>query len=134
VFERLLPFLDNILFDVKHVDNVAHQSFTGFSNHLILSNLRRLAELGASITIRVPLIPGFNATPAGIQTIARFVLSLNSTVNTIDLLPYHTLSRTKYKALGREYPWKDHNRLTETEIEALIRIIEAQGLVGNVGG
>jgi pyruvate formate lyase activating enzyme len=133
-FERLLPYLDNILFDVKHVDNDIHQSFTGIGNDLILSNLRRLADLNAPITIRVPLIPGFNATPAGVQTIARFVLSLNGGVNAIDLLPYHTLSRTKYKALGREYPWEGHQRLVETEVDALARIFETQGLTVNIGG
>jgi pyruvate formate lyase activating enzyme len=134
VFERLLPYLDNILFDVKHIDNEIHQKFTGIGNALILANLRRLAELNAPITIRVPLIPGFNAAPTSIRAIARFLLSLNGAVKAIDLLPYHTLSRAKYKALGRDYPWEDYGRLPETEIAVLARIIETRGLRVNIGG
>jgi len=134
VFERLLPYLDNILFDVKHIDDHLHQTFTGTSNTLILANLQRLAAFKAPVTIRVPLIPGFNATAPGIQAIAEFVLSLNGFVNTIDLLPYHRLGIVKYNALGRNYPWEDHQRLSNTEAEALANVVEAVGLKVNIGG
>jgi pyruvate formate lyase activating enzyme len=134
IFERLLPYLDHILFDVKHIDDHLHQTYTGISNDLILSNLRRLAVLKVPVTIRVPLIPGFNATPTDIQAIAEFILSLNGFVNSIDLLPYHTLAKTKYRALGRDYPWKNHQRLSNTEVEALADVAEAIGLTANIGG
>ncbi len=132
VFERLIPYLDTILFDIKHIDSDLHQTFTGMDNDLILSNLQRLAARNAPLTIRIPLIPGFNATPSAIRTIAEFVLSLNGSVKTIDLLPYHTLSRAKYKALGRKYPWENHNRLSESEIQALARVVEILGLAVTV--
>jgi pyruvate formate lyase activating enzyme len=134
VFERLLPYLDHILFDLKHMDSEVHQAFTGVGNELILSNLRRLVSANTPITIRVPLIPGFNATVKSIQAIAEFVLKLNGSIKGIDLLPYHTLGKTKYKALGRDYPWKDFNRLTDTEVESLTKVVESYGLAVNIGG
>ena len=134
IFERLLPYLDNILFDVKHIDDYLHQTFTGTSNTLILANLQWLAAFKAPVTIRVPLIPGFNATAPSIQAIAEFVLSLNGFVNSIDLLPYHRLGKVKYNALGRDYLWEDHQRLSNTEVEALADVIEALGLKVNIGG
>jgi pyruvate formate lyase activating enzyme len=134
VLERLLPYLDNILFDVKHIDNDIHQTFTGMGNKLILSNLRQLVRLNAPVTIRIPLIPGFNDTTASIQPIAEFVLELNGSVKTIDLLPYHTLGKAKYKALGREYPWAEHDRLPETQVEMLAEIFEGYGLQVSIGG
>jgi len=134
VFERLLPYLDNILFDVKHIDDHLHQTFTGMSNALILANLQRLAAFNAPVTIRVPLIPGFNAAASSIQVIAEFVLSLNGFVNSIDLLPYHRLGKVKYNALGRDYPWEDYQRLSNTEVEALADIVKALGLKANIGG
>jgi len=134
VFERLLPYLDSILFDVKHIDDHLHKVFTGMSNTLILANLQRLAVLKAPVTIRVPLIPGFNANTLSIQAIAEFVLSLDGLVNTIDLLPYHRLGKVKYNALGRDYPWEDHQHLSNTAVEALADIVEAIGLTANIGG
>jgi pyruvate-formate lyase-activating enzyme len=55
-------------------------------------------------------------------------------VKSIDLLPYHTLGKAKYTALGRAYPWADHNRLTEAEVGALARMVESYGLAVQVGG
>jgi pyruvate formate lyase activating enzyme len=134
VLERLLPYLDHVLFDLKHVDNEIHQALTGAGNELILSNLRQLVALKAPVTIRVPLIPGFNASLKSLRVIIKFVLSLNGSIGSIDLLPYHTLGKAKYKALGREYPWEGHDRLADTEIEAFVKAIESWGLMVNIGG
>jgi glycyl-radical enzyme activating protein len=134
VLERLLPYLDHILFDVKHIDTRVHQVFTGVGNELILSNLRQLVELGAPVTIRVPLIPGFNASPESLRAIAEFVLALNSSVASLDLIPYHTFGRSKYTALNRDYPWEEYQRLTDQELETLARVIESYGLTVNIGG
>jgi len=134
VLERLLPYLDDILFDVKHLDPKVHQAFTGVGNELILSNLRQLVALAAPVTIRVPLIPGFNASPESLRAIAEFVLELNSSIKGIDLIPYHTLGKPKYKALNRDYPWEEYQRFTDPEIETLTRVLESCGLTVNIGG
>ncbi len=134
VLERLWPFLDNLLFDLKHVDSDTHQIFTGLDNDLILSNLRRLAALNAPLTIRVPLIPGFNASVESVRAIAEFVLALDGPVRNIDLLPYHTLGKAKYTALGKDYPWEGHNPLTKIEVEHLAKVVEACGIKVRIGG
>jgi pyruvate formate lyase activating enzyme len=134
VLERLLPYLNHVLYDLKHVDNETHRKFTGLGNELILDNLRRLVALEAPVTIRVPLIPGFNATVESMQAIAQFVQALGGSVPGLDLLPYHTLGHNKYKALGRAYPWADHARLTAAEVEGLRRRVEGCDLAVKVGG
>jgi pyruvate formate lyase activating enzyme len=134
VLERLLPYLDLLLFDLKHMDSTVHRAHTGVGNQLILSNIRRVAALNVPLVIRVPLIPGFNASVESLQAIAGFVLKLGSAVKSVDLLPYHTLGQAKYRALGREYPWKDHKRLTNPEVEAMAKVIEPFGLTVNIGG
>ncbi|GIK42877.1 MAG: glycyl-radical enzyme activating protein [Chloroflexota bacterium] len=132
VWERLLPYLDTILFDLKHTDSAIHHAFTGVGNELILANLRQLAELEAPVTVRVPLIPGFNADPASVSPIAEFVKELG--LNRLDLLPYHTLGRAKYEALGREYLWAEQPRLAEAEVDRLAELVGSVGLEVSVGG
>lgn len=127
VFERLLPHLDLLLYDLKHVDSELHRRHTGLDNALILANLRRIARLPApKLIVRVPVIPGFNADAASLSAIAVFVLSLGRRVSEINLLPYHTLGKSKYQALGRDYPWDDQPRLTDAEVQRLAAVVATE--------
>jgi len=116
------------------MDSAVHRSFTGAGNEKILDNLRQLAARHTPVEIRVPLIPGFNATESSVGAIAEFVQSLNGAIQAVDVLPYHTLGRSKYPTLAREYAWADQARLTEDQVESFIGIVESYGLVVHVGG
>jgi glycyl-radical enzyme activating protein/glucokinase-like ROK family protein len=134
VIERLLPYLDLILFDIKHLDPEIHRSGTGVDNELILSNLRRLAFAGAPLELRVPLVPTFNADPASLAAIADFVLGLEGVEKRLTLLPYHSLGKPKYQALGRPYPWEGIERIEDTEIDHLVHLVEGRGVMVTIGG
>ena len=134
VFARLTPYLDDILFDVKHVDEEVHRSFTGLGCGLILDNLRQLVEVGAPVTVRVPLIPGFNTSLGDAHAIAATICKLDHRGRRVDLLPYHALGSAKYRGGGRDYPWASHARLREDEIEALVGVFAGYGLNVRVGG
>ena len=103
-------------------------------NELILANLRRLAEAGTPVIVRVPLIPGFNASAPSVHAIAELVSGLGHGVQAIHLLPYHTLGRAKYKALGISYPWEDHARLTDDEVAELAAVVAEHNLAVRIGG
>ena len=115
---RLLDCTDLFLYDLKHLDPLRHQKFTGQDNHLILDNLRRLSATGKSIHLRIPLIENFNADDAHIEDIARFVRQLN--LVQIDLLPYHNTGSSKYERLGRHY---DPGAFATPAPERLARIV-----------
>ena len=102
VVARLIPHIDHVMMDIKHMDSVKHRAFTGQPNEKILDNARYIAEHASHLVIRVPVSPGFNDTPAEIAEIARFAESLPG-VHELHLLPYHRLGQDKYDGLGREY-------------------------------
>ncbi|QJT79956.1 glycyl-radical enzyme activating protein [Kosakonia sp. MUSA4] len=100
--EPSLPYVDLFLADLKHVDEAVFRQWTGGSARRVLDNLKRLAQAGKKMTIRVPLIPGFNADEASIKAITTFAADeLN--VSDIHFLPYHTLGMNKYHLLGEPY-------------------------------
>jgi glycyl-radical enzyme activating protein/glucokinase-like ROK family protein len=134
ILERLLPYLDHILFDMKHVDPEQHRAFTDVDNLLILANLRSLASAGAPVEVRVPLIPGFNADEQCITAIAELLLGVDGLSKEVCFLPYHTFGRAKYRALGRDYPWEARQRLTDAEVHTLAQLAEARGLHVRIGG
>ena len=59
---RLLDVIDHYYIDIKDINNTIYESYTGKSNQQVIENLKFLAKknLAKIITIRVPLIPGFN--------------------------------------------------------------------------
>lgn len=104
--EPSLDHVDLFLADLKHVDREIFKAWTDGSAKRVLENLKRLARLGKPLTIRVPLIPGFNADETSIRAITRFAADeLN--VREIHFLPYHTLGMNKYHLLGQTYTAPD---------------------------
>lgn len=101
-----LPHLDLVLADLKHVDEQRFFDWTRGKADLVLANLRRLAEQGIPLQIRVPLIPGFNADEDSIKAIIEAAAGLKG-VEEIHFLPYHTLGMGKYALLGLPYEAPD---------------------------
>ncbi|MBQ8233234.1 MAG: glycyl-radical enzyme activating protein [Lachnospiraceae bacterium] len=135
VIESILPYLDQYLMDIKHINPEKHKEFTGRSNELMLENARKVAASGMTeLSIRVPVIPTFNDTPEEIRDIAWFADKLPG-VKRIHLLPYHRLGQDKYEDLGREYLMKDILPPTNEHMEMLKRVVtENSSLICQIGG
>ncbi len=126
LYEQALPFVDLVLFDLKHTEPTAHQIGTGVDNTLILENLRRLAAAEVEILVRVPIIPGFNASPEGVAATARLLAGLPRPVP-MELLPYHRLGEGKYASLGQEPP---EQQSTPPESDLLDTLVEVARNLG----
>lgn len=98
-FEKVLPFTDLFLYDLKAIDPEVHKKCTGSDNRLILENFRRLYESGASIRVRMPYVPGYNDQE--LPKVAAFLKDFPEVP--CELLGYHTLGNSKYKALRQPF-------------------------------
>lgn len=69
---RLLNVIDHYYIDIKDIDSPIYESYTGKTNHQVIENLKFLVLHGLAdkITIRVPLIPGFNTADDQEKSIA----------------------------------------------------------------
>ncbi len=124
---------DHFLYDIKHMDNEKHKEFTGVGNELILKNLRILAETGATVDIRIPLIENVNADEENLRATAVFVAALPGKIP-VSLLPYHDIAVNKYKKLGMPY---DEGEMKEPDPEKQNRAIELfaeYGVEAKIGG
>lgn len=100
--EPSLPHLDLLLADLKHVDKQRFKQWTDGNADRVLDNFRRLAAHGVEMTIRVPLLPDFNADERSIRAISDFAAD-EIGAKAIHFLPYHTLGINKYKLLNVPY-------------------------------
>ena len=132
VLQQVLPYLDLVLYDIKHMDPDHHREGTGVGNRLVLDNARKLVESGAKVIIRFPLIPEFNMGRENIRHTARFVRELG--VGEVHLLPYHRLGRAKYQSLDRCYLVEDLDLPTNEQVESVAGLLDTYGLRVRVGG
>ena len=102
-YERILPYVDTFLYDIKAMDPAVHKEWTGVDNGIILENLKKLSAAGANIYIRIPTIGGVNATEEFMQQVIAFLTENNIHPAQVNLLPYHNYGRNKYASLAKEY-------------------------------
>lgn len=130
---RILAEADLLLYDIKGIDKKRHKVYTGVSNDIILSNLKKLSEMGKPIIIRIPLVPDYNDSEQDIRDTAEFLSGLKS-VQRIDLIPYHKFGIVKYDQLGLTYglPETPHNQ--DENIDKVLKIFLGFSLKTQIGG
>ncbi len=121
-FEKVLPFTDLILYDLKHIDPDIHKQLTGNDNHLILENLIKLTnylehyENNISLWIRTPLIPGATLKENNIKGIALFIKdNLSDKVDRWELCSFNPLPVEKYNRLRMDWNYTDVPLMTKED-------------------
>lgn len=133
VIERFLPHLDYILMDIKHMNNEKHLEYTKQPNKKIIEHAIKIAALGADLTIRTPVIPGFNDNAEDITDIAKFVKLLPGR-HKLHLLPYHRLGEDKYTGLERDYFYSGVEPMDTRAVKPLLEAAKACGIECQIGG
>lgn len=118
-FDRILPYTDLFLFDVKCMDSEKHKRYTGVGNEQILANLLRLLAMGRPLWVRIPIVPTVNDTVGEMEAI-RDLLAVCGKPERVELLPYHAMGEHKYAALGREST--PFSPPTDAQMEELRRV------------
>ncbi len=99
-FEKILPFTDLFLYDIKAMNEEIHKEYTGVTNTRILENLKKLLKSDVDVWVRIPVISGVNDTEDEMQKIKSF-FDINGYPEKVELLPYHAMGEHKYEALDR---------------------------------
>lgn len=129
VREQIVPLTDQFLIDLKHLDAEAHQRAVGVPNDIILDNLRALAAY--DLTVRIPLIPGFNDDDVQIERMAEFVKELDVPVH---LLRFHNMAGAKYASLDREYTYAKVLPQTDERMQQILSKFKDIGVRAQIGG
>ena len=123
IIERIYPFVDMFLYDIKAFDKDVHLALTGKDNALILDNLKFLSEKNAKIEVRYPLVKGYN--DAECEKIAELLSKLS--VKRVKVLQYHHFAASRYQALGYENTMPNANT-TFDDIEHCIKVFKSYGV------
>jgi len=125
--EKVLPWLNVLYVDLKHMDQELHKQWVGQDNTLILDNLRKLDQANDSleIIVRLPLVPGVNDSSTNLSAVAQFCRSLQK-IKEIELLPYHRLGLETYRNLEMDYLLKELVPPSQERISERVEFITLQ--------
>ena len=99
VIEKVLPYTDLFLYDLKCMDNDLHKQVIGVPNELILENAVKIAKAGGSLWIRIPVMPMFNDTEEHFNVYVDYLKPIADSIVIVQLLPYHKMGISKYDRL-----------------------------------
>ena len=122
--QKVMPYTDIFLYDMKSFDREVHHNCTGQFNDLILENLKYLDDCGKATEVRIPYVPEYNDDQ--MPQIADFLAKL-SHLTKVRVLAYHNYAGSKYASLDME------NHLpqklpTAEELAAARACFEARGI------
>ena len=131
--EAVLPLIDWLFVDLKHMDADFHRVATGSGNELILDNVRWLARSGwkGRLIVRMPVVPGFNDSVENAHATAEFMNAYG--LGEINLLPFHRLGASKHEQLGSKYEFQMTPSMSVAELESLAHVYRCSGLACYLG-
>ena len=131
-FAALAERTDFVFADCKHYDSARHRAGTGAGNERILRNIAWLAGSGIPHCIRIPVIPGFNDSPADARGFCALFEKLG--VREVQLLPFHQLGERKYADLKLDYAYAGLPQMHEEDLIRYRKIFEECGIHTAIGG
>jgi glycyl-radical enzyme activating protein len=125
--EYTLPSIDLVLLDLKVMDEELHIKGTGVSNRRILQNAINLSQQHVDLIVRIPVVPGINATEENMRATAGFLQNFPR-LKYVELLPYHDLGVDKYSSLGYSTQDASFEIPSQEEISHLSRAFTAANI------
>jgi pyruvate formate lyase activating enzyme len=137
--DSIMPYVDLLLYDIKEIDPLKHEKFTGNRNERILENLIYLSDYlkthiyPKNLWIRTPMIPSATARKDNVRGIGKFIAdNLGDVVSRWELCAFNNLCKDKYGRLGMDWKFKDSELLIRSEIEKLAELAKTSGVNPNI--
>lgn len=92
--KKLSDYVDYLIADFKHYDDLKHREWVGASNRSVKDNIEYLLKNRNQLHIRIPVIGGVNDNPDGF---IEYFSGLNTTNAFFEFLSYHEYGKDKWK-------------------------------------
>jgi len=132
IFASVLKKCDQALIDIKHWNEESHLQGTGVDNRQILANIRYAFKQNIPVTLRIPVIPGYNDSATDAMAFASLLKELGA--RDVQLLPFHQLGDNKYDKLNTAYAYSGVSQLLDEDLKEYAGILSASGLQVQIGG
>lgn len=101
-YDEILDYCDLIILDVKELDEEKYKKLTGQNMDWFKNFLKKCQEKHKKMWLRQVIVRGYNDTEESVLKLKDFVSKLHN-IEKVELLPYHSMAKEKYKKLGIKY-------------------------------
>jgi pyruvate formate lyase activating enzyme len=115
--KKLRGITDLVMLSIKHPDPEKHRAISGHSADRPLAFARYLTKINMPVWIRYVLIPGSSDSQHDLALLAAMIKKMPN-VQKLELLPYHTMGKSKWEQLGISSPLLDTPSPQPQEVEA----------------
>ena len=117
-YEELLKYIDLVILDIKHVDEIEFKNLTGQEKSESLKFIDEMNRQNKKVWIRQVVVPGLMDNDEYIEKLASFLTKINN-IEKIEFLPYHKLGSEKYEKLNIINPYKDLEEMNKEKCNNL---------------
>lgn len=121
-YETLFSVTDLVLLDIKHSFADGHQELTGQRLEPVLAFADALNQAEVPVIIRHVAVPGITDQEKELAQLGKLISGW-SNVKGLDVLPYHTMGKKKYREMGMDYPLEGVPEMTGEEAKRIREII-----------
>lgn len=121
--KELLNYTDLVLLDIKHMDSDKHKILTWVDNENIFKFADYLKNINKNFWVRHVLVPSYTNDEKHINSLWKYLQNFNS-LERLEILPYHTLWKYKWKELWMKYGLEWIKPPTKENIEQTKQILQ----------
>jgi len=121
--KELLRYIDLVLPDIKHLNNLKHKWLTGKHNNPTIKFIKYLETIKKHFWVRHVLVPRYTNYTRHLKRLGRFLKKLKY-LDRLEILPYHELWKHKRKELWRPYTLEDIKPDNRENVEKAKKILE----------
>lgn len=119
---QLLDVTDRVLLDIKYPTDAQYRAFVGCDIETPLAFLAMLDKKGIPTTLRQVIIPTLNDTPES-MTFLNTLRGQFACVDSVELLPFRKICKTKYDSMGLDFPFEKYPTPTADRMTELNRML-----------
>lgn len=122
-YDEILDIVDLVILDIKAVEEAEYQQVTGHSQDKFNRFLESCISKNKKLWLRQVIVPNINNDEAHVKLLKEFASKIPN-VERIELLPYHSMAKSKYEELKIPYRLENTPDMSKEECKRLEELLK----------
>ena len=122
-YDEILDLVDLVILDIKAVDETEYESITGLKQDKFNEFLNKCVDKNKKLWLRQVIVPNINDDEAHAIKLREYAEAIPN-VERVELLPYHSMAKSKYEELKIPYRLKDTPDMDKEKCKNLEKLLK----------